>query len=71
MTRPARESFWLKPARARANHYFVDDRSLCGRWYYEGVERENEELAFSPDCQVCLSKRTAARARYEAASKED
>lgn len=46
-------------------HYFIDGRSLCGRWAYfdRELEQENDE---SPDnctaCKKALAKRKAKQA---------
>jgi len=47
---------WRWPPRARKAHYFVDGRSLCGRWGYGGTALDNYHD--SPhNCVVCKRRR--------------
>ncbi len=55
---------WGFPLNSRKAHYFVDSRSLCGKWMFFGnLEQGNDE---SPDnctaCKKALHKRRAKEA---------
>lgn len=55
---------WAFPGLSRKAHYFVDKRSLCGKWlYFEELEQGNDD---SPDnctaCKKALQRRKAKEA---------
>lgn len=52
---------WGFPSNSRKSHYFVDKRSLCGKWMFFGeLEQGNDD---SPDnctsCKKALQKQKA------------
>jgi len=48
---------WALPGLSRKSHYFVEGRSLCGRWAYFGDCYPDIERRRSPlDCVVCVRK---------------
>ena len=54
-TRPKKEG-WGWPANTRKAHYFVESRSLCGRWLFFG-ELENFSHNSPSNCLPCRRKR--------------
>jgi len=47
---------WWWPLRARKAHYFVDGRSLCGRWGHHGAGQDFW-LESSHNCAECKRRR--------------
>lgn len=47
---------WGWPFNARLAHYFVDGRSLCGRWGYVGKVDPGSAIQSGHDCTVCIRK---------------
>lgn len=45
---------WGWPLRATRSHYFVDDRSLCGRWWYTGPLDPPTGPGADSDCGQCV-----------------
>jgi len=46
---------WGWPGRSRKAHYFRENRSLCGQWFYTGPLEEGKDR--SPDnCAACVKK---------------
>lgn len=49
------EEGWAWPVNSRKAHYFVDGRSLCGKWMYLGEVEEGND--YSPDnCRECIRR---------------
>lgn len=54
---------WGWPESSRKAHYFVDGRSLCGKWLFSGLPVKNQSDPSSPDdCKVCREKLAQRRA---------
>lgn len=51
------EEGWGFPELSKKAHYFVEGRSLCGRWAYTGA-LEPAALASPDDCAACTRKLT-------------
>jgi len=47
---------WGWPGAARKAHYFVDGRSLCGRWGWIGGSLQPAGEPSSDDCAACARK---------------
>jgi hypothetical protein len=48
---------WGWPRLSRTAHYFVDARSLCGRWLFRGdLDDTRAETAGPDDCASCRKK---------------
>ncbi len=55
MSKKVTKEGWGWPSNARKAHYFVDNRSLCGRWLFFGeLENFNHESSFN--CLACRRK---------------
>lgn len=64
-----KDSGWAWPLNARKAHFFVDGRSLCGRWLFFGKVhggRGLQEANGSDDCKGCLTKVVARNAKADA-----
>lgn len=47
---------WAWPAIARIAHYFINQRSLCGRWTYSGDLVDDQRPCGLNQCRVCLAR---------------
>lgn len=50
---------WIKLINAKQWHYFVDSRSLCGRWMYLGADinlEPDDGKEHPSDCKMCSKK---------------
>ena len=50
---------WAFPLRSRKWHYFVEGRSLCGRWLFLGgiyASGQKENACRDDDCRGCEKK---------------
>lgn len=56
MTRAAEASGWGWPLLSKKAHYFVEARSLCGRWMYTGELTDNQGAKSPDDCAACTKK---------------
>jgi len=54
---------WGWPAMSRKAHYFVNGRSLCGRWMYFG-KLYSEDFG-EDNCKSCLKKLNRKRRLLE------
>lgn len=46
---------WQRPHGSRKWHYFVDGRSLCGKWVWFSPERLVNDINTGPDdCKACV-----------------
>jgi hypothetical protein len=45
---------WGFPGLARKAHYFVEDKTLCGKWAYTGsLDGSSPEVKGPDDCAAC------------------
>ena len=53
---------WRWPALSRKAHYFIEGRSLCGKWLFFG-DSQGKGLAFKgdDDCAACFKKQQALK----------
>jgi len=52
-----RNEGWARPVNARKFHYYVNGRSLCGKWMLLGGHLDEDEGATSSDdCKACARK---------------
>ena len=49
-------SGWGWPGNAKKAHYFVDGRSLCGRWLFFGQPTQNQGASSPDDCRECARR---------------
>ena len=65
MTTSDADGWWAYPLNARKAHFFVENRSLCGRWMFLGQQPDQPQgMGESPgpdDCAACHAKATARR----------
>lgn len=53
---------WGFPLNSKKAHYFIEGRSLCGKWFFMGeLEEGNDES--SDNCTACKKALTKRRAR--------
>lgn len=53
---------WGFPANSRKAHYFVDGRSLCGKWMYFGSLEDSNDNS-SDNCTACKKAVQKLRAK--------
>jgi hypothetical protein len=57
---------WGWPPLSRKAHWFIDGRSLCGKWLYTGAPcRTQVTLAkiYPDDCAMCFKRVSALKAK--------
>lgn len=64
----ARSEGWGWPIKATKPHFFVDGRSLCGRWLFTGNVEPGPARVGMQDCKACSTAlaRTPRRAAIPA-----
>lgn len=59
----SKDQGWAWPGNARKAHYFVDGRSLCGRWMFFGAQEQPQAMSLNPGPDDCVSCWRKAEAR--------
>jgi hypothetical protein len=50
---------WKMLINSTKAHYFIDNRSLCGKWLSLGVEYDDNNHYSQDNCKGCMKKREA------------
>ena len=53
---------WGFPANSRKAHYFIDGRSLCGKWFFLGTLEDSNDDS-SDNCTACKKALQKLRAK--------
>lgn len=54
---------WGFPGNGKRWHYFINGRSLCGKWAFFGPLEADDGEARSVDCRACSKRFSASRAK--------
>lgn len=52
----SRDEGWAWPPNCRKAHYFINNRSLCGKWSFFGRKMLDNGKDSSNDCKACSRK---------------